>query len=82
MKEAVEPGQTGLVYATLDSDALGAAMAGLAQDPERRQAFGLAGRRRAEALFSADAYVDTLYRGYAELLSDVGRVKGTPRRDK
>jgi glycosyltransferase involved in cell wall biosynthesis len=82
MKEAVEPGQTGLIYATLDSEALGAAMAELARDPERRRAFGLAGRQRAEALFSADAYVDTLYRDYAELLSNAGRVNGTPRRDK
>jgi glycosyltransferase involved in cell wall biosynthesis len=82
MQEAVVPGQTGLIYAALDSEALGAAMAALAEAPERRQAFGLAGRRRAEAFFSADAYVDTLYRGYAELLSDVGRVNGTPRRDK
>jgi glycosyltransferase involved in cell wall biosynthesis len=82
MKEAVEPEQTGSVYPALDSDALGVAMLTLAGDAPRRRAFGLAGRRRAETHFSSDAYVDTLYQGYAELLSGRGRVNGTARRDR
>lgn len=81
MQEAIEVGKTGFVYPTLDAEALGAAMQTLARAPELRREYGLAARRRAKAHFSADAYVDTLYEGYAELLARAGsgRVNGTPR---
>jgi glycosyltransferase involved in cell wall biosynthesis len=80
MCEAVIDGRTGFVYRTLDHDALAQAMLELAAAPARRAQMGAAARTHAEQHFSADAYVEALYSGYAELLAAAGRVKGTLRR--
>jgi glycosyltransferase involved in cell wall biosynthesis len=64
--EAVVDGQTGLVVAPRDPDALADAILRLASDGELRQRYGAAGRRRVEAHFSLDACVaayEALYHG-------------------
>jgi glycosyltransferase involved in cell wall biosynthesis len=72
MREAVIDGETGLVYPALDHDALARGMLRLAESRELRRRLGAAGRRHAEARFSADGYVETLYEGYAEILARRG----------
>jgi glycosyltransferase involved in cell wall biosynthesis len=64
--EAVVDGETGLVVAPRDPDALAAAILRLASDGELRQRYGEAGRRRVEAHFSLEACVaayEALYGG-------------------
>ena len=61
--ELVDDGQTGTLVAVGASEAMGAAIASLAQDPSRRAAFGIAGRQRAVEQFSADR----LARSFTEL---------------
>lgn len=51
--EIVVPGQTGFLVPPGDHDALGKAVLGLLQDPERGRAMGAAGRARAEAQYDA-----------------------------
>jgi glycosyltransferase involved in cell wall biosynthesis len=67
--EAVVDGETGLVVAPRDPDALANAILRLASDAELRQCYGEAGRRRVEAHFSLDGCVaayEALYRGLLE----------------
>ena len=64
--EAVIDGETGLVIAPRDPDALAAAILRLASDGELRQRYGEAGRRRVEAHFSLEACLaayEALYGG-------------------
>ena len=64
--EAVVDGETGIVVAPRDPDALADAILRLACDGELRQRYGEAGRRRVEAHFSLEACVgayEALYRG-------------------
>lgn len=58
--EAVAEGETGLVVAPRDVDALRAALAGLLRDPDRRAAMGAAARQRAVRNFAYDRLVDRL----------------------
>ncbi len=63
--EAVKDGETGRIVDAHDAEALGRAIAEIAQNPEAAQAMGRAGRKRAEDAFSitscAKAY-DAFYR--------------------
>ncbi|EJN00857.1 glycosyltransferase family 4 protein [Herbaspirillum sp. YR522] len=52
-REAVEPGVNGLLVPARDTAALAAALCELVPDAQRRQAFGRAGRERAEKQFSS-----------------------------
>ncbi len=52
--EVVADGETGLLVPPGDAPALAAAMIRLAEDPALRLAMGEAGRRRYEALFTAE----------------------------
>ena len=64
--EVVDDGVTGLLCDVDDADALGAAVAALLHDPERRRAFGAAGHRVVQERFSLQRMVDDtlrLYRG-------------------
>ena len=64
--EAVVPGETGLVVPVGDVAALARALAGLAADGAKREAWGRAARRRWEETFTADHMVrdtEALYRG-------------------
>ncbi|OZI38786.1 glycosyltransferase family 1 protein [Bordetella genomosp. 5] len=51
-RDAIEPGETGLLVPPKNATALAGAIAALAVDPTRRQALGAAGRRLAEREFS------------------------------
>ena len=64
MMEAVDDGETGLVYHVLDHGGLAAAMARLDADAELRRSMGLAARRAAEERFSVPDYVRRLYSLY------------------
>ena len=56
-KEVVVHGETGYLYGYGDIDSLAALLADVLRNPAKRQALGNAGRRRASADFSIDAYV-------------------------
>ena len=64
--ELVQDGLTGLLAAAGDMQCLGAAMLSLAMDPQRRQALGEAGAKRAEGFDDRD-----MVAAYARLFEDV-----------
>lgn len=66
--DKVMPGQTGWLVEPGDTDALAVALGELAADPERRRAYGAAGRARVQARFSVEAMVDRALAVYEELL--------------
>lgn len=67
-REAVVPGQNGLLVPPRDADALASALALLLGDPALRHRFGIAGRRLAESEFASEL-VDAATMGlYCELL--------------
>ena len=78
--EAVVDGETGLVVAPHNPDALADAILHLAGDDELRRRYGEAGRRRVEEHFSLDACVaayEALYRGLlgGKTPSDIPQVR-------
>ncbi|MEW6745093.1 MAG: glycosyltransferase family 4 protein [Planctomycetota bacterium] len=66
--EILEDGNCGALVPLDDPKALAAELASLLADPERRQRFAEAGRRRAEELFDLKRNVARLRRFYAESL--------------
>lgn len=66
--EAVRDGENGILVAPGDVDALGAAVAGLLADPDRRKALGAAGQALMAREFSIDAMVEGNLAVYRELL--------------
>jgi glycosyltransferase involved in cell wall biosynthesis len=68
--EAVEDGVSGVLVPPRDPAALGAAILGLARDPERRGRLGAAARQRATGVFSQDACVARYVRLYTALIQD------------
>ncbi|WIG49983.1 MAG: hypothetical protein OJF48_000900 [Afipia sp.] len=65
--DAVVDGETGLLTPPREPAALGAAILALASDPSKREAMGIAARRRAMAMFSQDACVTRYGRLYRNL---------------
>jgi glycosyltransferase involved in cell wall biosynthesis len=65
--DLVEPGRTGLLVPPGDPEALAAAIAELASDPERAHAYGMAGQERALARFTWNAAAGRLAQIYARL---------------
>ena len=70
--ESVVDGETGLLVPPGDAPALARAIADLLRDPERRRAFGAAGRRRVRTAFSAERMVDETAAVYAAV-AGIGR---------
>ncbi len=70
LTEAVADGETGLLVAPKDVEALGTAIARLIENPELRRTFGDAGRARMQHEFSIEAMVDDHVRLYESILSD------------
>lgn len=70
--------QDGVLVPEGDADALAAALAALADDPERRERLGRAGRRRVEREFSQSAMAD----GYLALLSAIDPTGPWDRQDR
>lgn len=66
--EVVQDGETGLVVPPADSGALAAALGRLLGDEALRQRLGQAGRRRAEAQYSAPVYVGRTMQAYEDVL--------------
>jgi glycosyltransferase involved in cell wall biosynthesis len=66
-RDAVEPGVTGLLVPPRDVGALSDAIEALARDAARRQAMGVAARRRAEREFGVDRVVAEHLRIYERL---------------
>jgi glycogen synthase len=64
--EAVIDGQTGWLVAADDPAALADSIVGLLNDPESAERFGLAGRRRYEAAFTASRMIDGTRAAYAD----------------
>ena len=69
-RDAIEPGVTGLLVPVRDARALADAVVELAQDPVRRQAMGMAGRRLAEQAFDIKKVVQAHLAIYAQLLDE------------
>ncbi|MFC1679884.1 glycosyltransferase [Elusimicrobiota bacterium] len=63
-KEAVEDGNTGLLFDPADDEALRAHLRKLAEEPELAGKLGAAGRERAERLFSLEAVADRYLKLY------------------
>jgi glycosyltransferase involved in cell wall biosynthesis len=79
--EAVQDGVTGVIVPTEDASAFAAALAALANDPERRRQMGAAARARVETEFSFRRWIADFERTYDELLarprSTLGWVRGS-----
>jgi glycosyltransferase involved in cell wall biosynthesis len=69
LPEIVSDGETGIVVAPGDVDALAQAISGLAADVARTRAYGEAARRRAVAQFSAASAADAVDGLYRDLLT-------------
>ncbi len=69
-RQAVDPGQTGLLVPLHDADALAAAIADLARDPGRRAAMAEAARAKAEGQFDDQQIIQRTVAAYTQLLSD------------
>ena len=63
------PGETGLLVPPDDSDRLADAIRWALDHPDRTRAMGLAGRRRAEALYDLNRTVNAIEAVYGELLN-------------
>jgi glycosyltransferase involved in cell wall biosynthesis len=66
-RDAILPGETGLLVPVRDAAALAGAMAALLADPERRRAMGAAGRVLAEETFCVTGVVAEHLRIYDEM---------------
>ena len=67
VSEMVEDGVTGLLVPPRDERALAAAMLALVQDPQRREAFGAAGRARVTKSFTLEASAREAGRRFLEV---------------
>ncbi len=68
LPEMLRDGETGVLVAPGDAAALATAIAGLADDPQRRDALGTAARADVRARFSRAAMLDAVQALYDELL--------------
>lgn len=66
-RDAIEPGVTGLLVPSKDSNSLALAIKTLICNPELRKTMGKAGRRRAEMMFSVEKVVSDHLHIYDEL---------------
>jgi glycosyltransferase involved in cell wall biosynthesis len=70
--DVVDDGETGLLVPPEDADALAAALASLARDPERRTRLGRAGQKRVIPRYAVGRLVDDTDALYRELLEERG----------
>jgi glycosyltransferase involved in cell wall biosynthesis len=68
--EAVVEGETGLLVPRRDPMALTSVLGQLVSDPARRTRMGIAGRRRAETLFTQERMVESTVQVYTQVLRD------------
>ena len=67
LPEYIVEGKTGLLVPPADADSLAEAIMFLSESPQRREAMGAAGRRRAVNLYSLEKMIDR----YAEVLLEL-----------
>jgi len=67
--EAVEDGVTGLVVPPEDADALSGAIARLLADPSQARAMGVAGKSRAQNMFTTEAMMKQIADAYNDLIA-------------
>jgi glycosyltransferase involved in cell wall biosynthesis len=67
--EAVEDGETGILVPPEDGGALAQALASLLDNPEKAEAMGRSGRKRAERLFDEEVMITNICSLYEELLN-------------
>jgi glycosyltransferase involved in cell wall biosynthesis len=70
-RDAIEPGETGILVPARDATALADAIQELVESPEQRRAMGLAGRELAEREFAIERIVDQHLAIYRELEGQV-----------
>jgi glycosyltransferase involved in cell wall biosynthesis len=70
ISEAVADGESGILVAPKDVEALGKAIARLVADPALRRTFGEAGRARMKREFSIESMVDAHLQLYESILND------------
>ncbi|KTG16277.1 MULTISPECIES: glycosyltransferase family 4 protein [unclassified Guyparkeria] len=68
-RDAIEPGESGLLVPVRDVDALARVVRSLLEDPERRRRMGEAGRRLAEREFAIERIVDAHLAIYRDVLA-------------
>jgi glycosyltransferase involved in cell wall biosynthesis len=71
-REAIEDGQTGFLIPPRNAEALAEKVICLLQDRDKAIKMGMAGRRRAESLFSLSRMRESFENLYAQLLSEKG----------
>jgi glycosyltransferase involved in cell wall biosynthesis len=77
--DIVVPGETGMLVAPGDSEALASAIGALLDDKSRWAALGQAGRKRVERLFTVEAMISKLVACYEAVIRDRGsRKQGAP----
>jgi len=69
-RDAIEPGETGVLVPARNAGALASAIADLIGDPERRRAMGRAGRRLAERAFAVEDVVARHLALYRDLVAE------------
>ena len=72
-RDAIEPGETGLLVPVRNADALADAMQRLIEDAELRQRMGAAGRALAEREFGINKIAQQHLAIYGELESNIGK---------
>jgi len=72
VRDAVHPGENGVLVAPGDAPAFADALRVLLRDPDLRRAMGTAGAHRARVEFHATTVVGSLERLYERLLADAG----------
>ncbi|HKY15881.1 MAG TPA: glycosyltransferase family 4 protein [Microthrixaceae bacterium] len=73
VREQITDGETGLIVAPEDPEALAAAIAELLADPDRRAEMGRRNRETAERLFTVEATVERYVTLYDGLVANTGR---------
>jgi glycosyltransferase involved in cell wall biosynthesis len=76
--EALIDGDSGLLVASREHDALASALIGLLDDPGRRAKMGESARARATGMFSLDAMIERLSRVYDELMASASDTSPRP----
>jgi len=76
-RDAIEPGQSGLLVPPRDAPALANAIECVVRQPDTRRQMGRAGRKLAERQFGIDQVVEAHLSTYDALLADVQSERGT-----
>ena len=79
LPEIVQDGETGLLVPPNEQDALAQAVKWLLRDPVLRRKLGDAGRDRVASMFTVDAMMANLVKGYQTLVGRIGSSQAVAR---